>query len=210
VHRQLHRDRAAAGQRPQGQTQAALSLITTGFPEGPRRTRALGLYGATASVGLAGLLLAPRLLRESKGPRAGRRLDGLGAALITVAVAALVYAVSQAGITGFGSVSMLVSLALPALAATAFAVTEHRHADPLVRPALLRARGLRSASALMLLLGLWNGGEMLVLSLYLQQVLRMSPLAAGLTIAPQGSSASPPACSAPGWRDASASSGYSC
>jgi MFS family permease len=38
----------------------------------------------------------------------------------------------------------------------------------------------------MLLLGLWNGGEMLVLSLYLQQVLHMSPLAAGLAIAPQG------------------------
>jgi hypothetical protein len=38
----------------------------------------------------------------------------------------------------------------------------------------------------MLLLGLWNGGEMLVLSVYLQQVLHMSPLAAGLTIAPQG------------------------
>jgi EmrB/QacA subfamily drug resistance transporter len=193
---------------------AALSLITTGFPEGPRRTRALGLYGATASagfvagqvlggvlveffswrsvflvnvpVGLAALLLAPRLLQESKGPRAGRRLDGLGAALITVAVAALVYAVSQAGITGLRSARMLVPLALSALAATAFAVTEHRHADPLVRPALLRARGLRGASALMLLLGLWNGGEMLVLSLYLQQVLRMSPLAAGLTIAPQG------------------------
>ena len=33
---------------------AALSLITTGFPEGPLRTRALGLYGATASVGLRG------------------------------------------------------------------------------------------------------------------------------------------------------------
>jgi predicted MFS family arabinose efflux permease len=33
---------------------------------------------------------------------------------------------------------------------------------------------------------LWNGGEMLVLSLYLQQVLRDSPLATGLVIAPQG------------------------
>ena len=30
---------------------AALSLITTGFPEGPERTRAIGLYGAVSSVG---------------------------------------------------------------------------------------------------------------------------------------------------------------
>jgi len=36
------------------------------------------------------------------------------------------------------------------------------------------------------LLGVWNGGELLVLSLYLQQTLRFSPLATGLIIAPQG------------------------
>src|SRR5947209_11859887 len=30
---------------------AALSLITTGFPEGPERTRAIGLYGAVSSIG---------------------------------------------------------------------------------------------------------------------------------------------------------------
>jgi len=36
------------------------------------------------------------------------------------------------------------------------------------------------------LLGLWNGGEMLVLSLYLQQALHESPLVTGLVIAPQG------------------------
>jgi EmrB/QacA subfamily drug resistance transporter len=193
---------------------AALSLITTGFPEGPRRTRALGLYGATASVGfvagqvlggvlvgflswrsvflvnvpvgMAAVLLAPRVLRESRLPRAGRHLDTKGALLITFAVATLVFAVSQAGITGVGSASVLVPLGLAALAVTAFAVAERRSADPLVRPGLLRVRGLRTASTLMLLLGLWNGGEMLVLSLYLQQVLRFSPLSAGLAIAPQG------------------------
>ncbi|MFF3655909.1 MFS transporter [Streptomyces olivochromogenes] len=193
---------------------AALSLITTGFPEGPRRTRALGLYGATASVGfvagqvlggvlveflswrsvflvnvpvgLAALLLAPRTLRESRSPRTGRHLDTSGALLITLAVGALVFAVSRGGSTGIGSAGVLVPLALSALAAAAFAANEHHHADPLMQPALLRLHGLRNAGALMLLLGLWNGGEMLVLSVYLQQVLHMSPLAAGLTIAPQG------------------------
>jgi predicted MFS family arabinose efflux permease len=137
-------------------------------------------------VGLAALLLAPRVLRESRLPRAGRHLDTAGAVLITSAVGALVFAVSQVGITGVGSASMLIPLGLSAVAAAAFVAYERRRADPLVRHALLRARGLRSASTLMLLLGLWNGGEMLVLSLYLQQVLNMSPLAAGLAIAPQG------------------------
>jgi EmrB/QacA subfamily drug resistance transporter len=193
---------------------AALSLITTGFPEGPRRTRALGLYGATASVGfvagqvlggvlveflswrsvflvnvpvgLAALLLAPRVLQESRLARAGRHLDAAGAVLITLAVGALVFAVSEAGIAGVRSASTLIPLGLSAVAAAAFVAGERRQADPLVRPALLRARGLRGASTLMLLLGLWNGGEMLVLSLYLQQVVHMSPLSAGLAIAPQG------------------------
>src|SRR6478672_1528231 len=37
---------------------AALSLITTGFPEGAERTRAIGLYGAVSSVGfVAGQVL---------------------------------------------------------------------------------------------------------------------------------------------------------
>src|SRR5579872_7018076 len=102
---------------------AALSLITTGFPEGAERTRAIGLYGAVSSVGfvagqvlggvlvqltswravflvnvpvgLIALLVTPRLLAESRGPgRHGRRLDIGGAVLITGAVAALVFAVS--------------------------------------------------------------------------------------------------------------------
>ena len=85
---------------------AALSLITTSFADGRARTRALGLYGATASIGfvagqvlggvlvqftswravflvnvpigLAAAALAPRLLADSRGPSAGRRLDARG------------------------------------------------------------------------------------------------------------------------------------
>src|SRR5260370_22956311 len=41
---------------------AALSLITTGFPEGAERTRAIGLYGAVSSVGfVAGQVLGGTL-----------------------------------------------------------------------------------------------------------------------------------------------------
>ena len=51
---------------------------------------------------------------------------------------------------------------------------------------MTRLSSLRTASTLNLLLGLWNAGEMLVLSLYFQQVLGDSPLVTGLAIAPQG------------------------
>jgi EmrB/QacA subfamily drug resistance transporter len=194
---------------------SALSLITTSFAEGPQRTRALGMYGATASVGfvagqvlggvlveftswravflvnvpvgIAALLLAPRLLGESRlAGRAGRRLDIGGALLITGAVAALVFAVSQGYVLGWSSPAVLGALALAAAAGTAFAAVERRHPEPLAPADLLRRPNLRKASSMNLLLGLWNAGELIVLSLYLQQVLHFSPLATGLAIAPQG------------------------
>jgi EmrB/QacA subfamily drug resistance transporter len=193
---------------------AALSLITTGFAEGPRRNRALGMYGATASVGfvagqvLGGLLvqftswravflvnvpvgllavaLAPRLLGESRLSLPKVRLDAVGALLITVAVAAMVFAVSQVGELGWTSPAVLGAITLSVLAAAAVAVAERRSPDPLIRADLLRLPGLRKASALNLLLGLWNAGELIVLSLYFQQVLHDSPLMTGLAIAPQG------------------------
>src|ERR1035438_22181 len=118
---------------------AALSLITTGFPEAPERNRALGFYGATSSigfvagqvlggvlvqfttwravflvnvpVGVAAVLLAPRLLGRSHEERARRRLDVGGAALITSAVAAVVFAVSQGGAAGWASPVVLGALA---------------------------------------------------------------------------------------------------
>jgi EmrB/QacA subfamily drug resistance transporter len=194
---------------------SALSLITTGFAEGPARTRALGMYGATASigfvagqvlggvlveftswravflvnvpVGLLALLAAPRLLGESResGHR-GRKLDVGGALLITGAVAALVFAVSQGYVLGWASPAVLGALVVAAAAGAAFAAVEKRHPEPLVRADLMRLPSLRKAGTMNLLLGLWNAGELIVLSLYLQQVLHESPLITGLVIAPQG------------------------
>ena len=193
---------------------AALSLITTGFAEGRERTRALGMYGATASVGfvagqvlggvlvqftswravflvnvpvgLLAALLAPKLLATSRRPPVRRGLDVGGAVFITAAVAFLVFAVSQANVLGWASPAILAALALSAISAAAFVLVERRHRDPLVPAGLMRMPSLRTASTLNLLLGLWNAGEMLVLSLYFQQVLADSPLMTGLAIAPQG------------------------
>jgi EmrB/QacA subfamily drug resistance transporter len=192
---------------------AALSLITTGFAEGPARTRALGMYGATASigfvsglvlggvlvnffswrsvflvnvpVGVAAILLAPVLLTESRQSEPGRRrLDAGGALLVTTAVAAVVFAVSQANVLGW-RYEVAASL-LGVSAAAAFALVERRHPDPLIQVSLLRLPRLRAGSGLTFLLGVWNGGEILVLSIYFQQVLHDSPLMTGLAMAPQG------------------------
>ena len=193
---------------------AALSLITTGFPQGPARNRALGWYGATASigfvagqvlggvlvqftswravflvnvpVGVLAVLLTPRLIGRLHEERTKRRLDIAGAVLITISVAALVFAIAQGAALGWSAPVVLAAISLSVVAAVAFYAVERRHPDPLVRPELLRLSGVRKASTMNLLVGLWNGGEMIVLSLYLQQVLHYSPLETGLVIAPQG------------------------
>jgi EmrB/QacA subfamily drug resistance transporter len=193
---------------------AALSLITTGFPEGPQRTRAIGLYGAISSVGfvagqvLGGVLvqftswravflvnvpvgliaaaLAPRLIKSTPASGTKTRLDVRGATLITAAVALAVFAVSQGAQFGWTSPLILLAAVASAAAIVAFGRAEHRHPAPLVRPGLLNVKGIRDGTTLAFLLGLWNGGEMLVMSLYLQQVLHESPLVTGLVIAPQG------------------------
>jgi EmrB/QacA subfamily drug resistance transporter len=193
---------------------AALSLITTGYAEGPARNRALGMYGATASigfvagqvlggvlvqftswravflvnvpVGLLAVLVSPRLLGRSHRNRTGRRLDAGGALLITTAVAALVYAVSQVDVLGWTAPAVLAAAALAVAATATLCVVERRHPNPLIRTDLLRLPDLRKAATINLLLGLWNAGELIVLSLYFQQVLDYSPLATGLAIAPQG------------------------
>jgi EmrB/QacA subfamily drug resistance transporter len=193
---------------------ASLSLITGRIAEGPRRTRALGLYGATASigfvagqvlggvlvqytswrwvflvnvpVGVAAAVLAARLI-ESDRPRArSGHLDVTGGSLITLGVATIVFAVSEGPVVGWLQPLVLGSLLIGALALTGFVAVERMQADPLIDLGLLRRPGLRTAAILTLLLGAWTAGELVVLSVYLQQALHDSPLDAGLVIAPQG------------------------
>ena len=193
---------------------AALSLITTSFPDGQSRNRALGAYGAVASLGfvsgqvLGGVLvdftswrsvflvnlpvalvvvvLGRKVLPESRLGGSAKHLDLGGALLITAGVALLVYAVSEAGALGLISALVLAPLGLAILALAAFVAVERRHQAPLVPLRLLRLGNLRRANLMMVLMGLWNGGELIVLSLYLQDVLHDSPLVTGLVIAPQG------------------------
>lgn len=120
------------------------------------------------------------------GSRARGRLDARGAVLITAAVSLTVFAISQAGTLGWTSAPVAGALVAAVVAAAGFVAAESRHPEPLIRPRLLLRSGLRDGATLATLLGLWNGGEMLALSLYLQQALHFSPLASGLVIAPQG------------------------
>jgi predicted MFS family arabinose efflux permease len=151
------------------------------------------VFEVNVPFGLAAILLAPRVVgpdrvsgRAAGTGRVSGRLDTRGAVLITAAVSLAVFAISQAGTSGWTSAPVVGALAAAVAAAAGFIVAETRHPEPLIRPRLLLRPGLRDGAMLATLLGLWNGGEMLALSLYLQQALHFSPLATGLVIAPQG------------------------
>src|SRR5918911_4529231 len=111
-------------------TPAALSILTTTFPEGKERNTALGAWGAVGAfgavagvllggvltsalswhwifyvnvpVGVLGLALAPFFLKESRDAHA-KSFDIPGAVLVTGGLVLLVYAITQANSYGWGS-----------------------------------------------------------------------------------------------------------
>jgi predicted MFS family arabinose efflux permease len=68
----------------------------------------------------------------------------------------------------------------------AFVSRQRRDRSPLVPLAIFRHRSVVVGDLLSGLVGAWNAGEVLVLSLYCQDVLGYSPLLAGLVSIPQG------------------------
>jgi predicted MFS family arabinose efflux permease len=106
--------------------------------------------------------------------------------LITGAVALAVFCISQGSAFGWTSPLIIGALVVAIAAGVCFVLAEQAHPQPLIRPRLLLRPGLRDGTALAFLLGVWNGGQLLVLSLYFQTALHYSPVETGLIIAPQG------------------------
>jgi EmrB/QacA subfamily drug resistance transporter len=189
-------------------TPTALSIISTTFPEGSERNKALGIWGglggigATAAwliggplvdgpgwewiffinipLGLAALALSPRLLRESRASLTRRSYDPAGALTITGALVLLVYALVEAPDVGWGDPQTILLLVGSAVLLAAFALVESRHSAPLLPLRLLRSRTLVGANAVMFLVAAVAVGMPFVLTLYAQQVLGYSAVTFGV------------------------------
>jgi EmrB/QacA subfamily drug resistance transporter len=187
---------------------AALSIVMNMFPEGAERNKALGLWGAigasgatvgvlaggaltryagwpyifylNVAVGGAALLLAPRVVPESRLHGARRRYDPLGAITVTGALVIVVYAISQAPAVGWTAAPTLAMLAAGAALLAAFVVIEARAEAPLLPLRLFRMKTLAGSNAVGFLLGASFYGYIFVGSLYMQQVLGYSPMKTGL------------------------------
>jgi EmrB/QacA subfamily drug resistance transporter len=189
-------------------TPTALSIVTTTFPEGAERNKALGIWGSTGAIAgtaawliggpitdglgwewifflnvpVAGAVLAlsPMLLRESRAAVGRRRFDVAGAVTITAALVALVYAVVEAPEAGWGDARTLGLLALAAVLTAVFAGIESRSAAPLAPLGVFRSRSLVGGNLVLLALGTMAFGVPFILTQYAQEVLGWSPVHFGL------------------------------
>ncbi|MFE7622527.1 MFS transporter [Streptomyces sp. NPDC057509] len=183
-------------------TPAGLSVITTGFAEGPERNKALLVYSGTAAGGFTVGLVAGGLLTavgwrwvffapvalsflilvaalvfipESARPdRSGQRVDVAGALTITAALVLIVLAVERAAHAGF-AVGVGTSLAGVAFLA-AFLLIERRFAEPLVRLGIFRNGSLLRANLSAMLFAAGFFGFQFLLVLYLQELRDWSTL----------------------------------
>jgi DHA2 family multidrug resistance protein-like MFS transporter len=171
------------------QRSVAIGIWITGFSAGGAIGPVLGglmleyfWWGSVFLLALpvmaALLILGPRVLPEYRDPNAGR-LDLVSAGLAIASVLTLIYglkSIAQDGLSEAPVAVMLLGVALGAL----FVYRQRRLADPMIDLALFRIPSF-NASLLTNFLGIFVAvGYFLFVAQYLQLVLGLSPLEAGL------------------------------
>ncbi|HKE97680.1 MAG TPA: hypothetical protein VKG45_01930 [Actinomycetes bacterium] len=124
------------------------------------------------------LVLGPRVLPEYRDPGGGR-LDLVGAALSVVAVLAVIFGLKQTAQDGFGWLPAA-SIAAGTAVAIAFVRRQRRLADPMIDIGLFRIPAFNAALATNFLAIFVAVGYFLFVAQYLQLVVGLSPLQAGL------------------------------
>jgi len=189
----------------------SLALIVHRFPDRGVRARALGVWGAMGSLGVAlgpvlgGVLIALagwraiflvnvpvcvltgwlllRYVPESP-PDPARRADVPGLLLGVAALAALTAGFIEAGQQGWLAPLPAALGAAAVAAALFFLMAERRRASPMLPLELFRSRAFSAGTAVGVLFNLSLYGSLLCISLFLQQSRHESAAATGLLILP--------------------------
>ncbi|MFC7104582.1 MFS transporter [Nonomuraea rubra] len=192
---------------------AALSIITTTFPEGPERNRALSIFTACGASGyslglvLSGLLTeigwrwtllmpvpvavialvaALKLLPKGREERAEGGHDLIGAVTITASMLLLVFTVVQAPEVGWASFQTIGSLVGVVALLALFVFAELRMRHPLVRLGILRSGHIvRANLGLLILMGSYVAFQFVAMQ-YFQNLLGWSALGTAMAFLPAG------------------------
>jgi EmrB/QacA subfamily drug resistance transporter len=187
----------------------ALALITTTFPAGKERNRAMGVFAAMSGAGAAiGLILggalteidwrwnffinlpiglvvavlALRVLTESEDGRGS--LDVPGAITSIAGLSSLVYGLTHAASTSWSDATTVTYLAAGVALLVAFVVIETRVAHPLLPMRIPGDRTRGTSYFVMLIVGAGMFAMFYFLGIYIQTILGYSPLKTGLAFLP--------------------------
>jgi EmrB/QacA subfamily drug resistance transporter len=191
---------------------SSLAIITTSFQPGPQLHRAIGLWAAmnglggaagtlfggiiteelswrwvlliNPPIGIATALVAWAVVADRRRAREGRSFDLAGALTLTLGQMVLVYGVVQAGLRGWHAALALIPILVGLALLVAFSVIEARVAKEPLIPFKDLTKPLNVANGIVLLFSAALFPMWYLSSLYLQQVLGLSPLHAGLTFLP--------------------------
>jgi EmrB/QacA subfamily drug resistance transporter len=189
---------------------STLALLSTGFAEGPARTRALSWYAATAGVGASvglvlggvladwvswrvgffinvplglALMLAARRHIAETAARQGN-FDLAGAFTSTFGMGALVYGIVRAASAGWGDTLTIAAVGAGIVLLAVFGLVEARASQPIMPLRLFASRERAGAyAARMLFLGAMMGFWFFTTQ-FLQGVLGFRPAEAGLAFLP--------------------------
>lgn len=190
---------------------ATLSIIRNLFTAAEERRRAIALWTAVAGAGgltgpvvggwfveqsswrsvfwlniplaLVLAVLTLCLVPESRD-HVRERLDLRGALLSAAGLLALVWAVIEGPTRGWDSPVVLSAFALAGALLAAWVRQQHRCAEPLLPPAVLRDPRVAVGAAALALMSFALFGALFVMTLYLQGVLDCTPWQAGIRTVP--------------------------
>ncbi len=191
---------------------AAMSIILITFPEGPDRNRAFGYWTTIATGGAAAGLLLGGLLTQyfgwemnffvnvpigilvtyligknvpmHKQEMAHASLDLPGAFLVTAGLTLFVYVISEAPVWGWLSSMTLTWGAVAVALLVGFVINESYVKHPLMPLSIFLRRNLVGSNIMMAPIMAGAFGMFFLVSLYIQSVLKYSPLVTGLSFLP--------------------------
>jgi EmrB/QacA subfamily drug resistance transporter len=190
---------------------AALSAITTGF-HGEERNKALSVWASLGGLGFAAGVIIGGILTAGPGwrwvffinvpvgvvllatipavvplhhpDRSARRLDLLGAVIVTAATGSFIYGMINAGDAGWTDIGTLLPIAAAIVLYGVFVVVERTVRTPLMHPSVLSRRPIATGAFLMFVAsGVFIAGIFLG-SQYLQHLRGLSALQTGLFFLP--------------------------
>ena len=185
----------------------SLALLADVFEKGPQRATALAAYGATIGgafavgplvgglltelldwraiflinvpIGLITLAMTVRWVPESRDPRP-RRADVPGQILVSTGLAALVFGLLRGNEDGWFEPQPMIAAVIAAAAMIGFSLHELRTTEPMLPPHLLANRAFAGAQIAAFSISASMFAVFVYTTIYLQNVLHLSPMDAGL------------------------------